>query len=79
MSRSRNYDFFSNDEVIALIDACGLVPSSCMVPELVRKVRDQLNLRRASEVMSAEQEKEAHAFLEMVMARNRRLGRRLPD
>lgn len=71
--------FFSNDEVIALIDAFGLVPECLVTKDLVHRVQNQLNLRRASEIMTAEQEKQSHEFLEMVMARNRRSGKKLPD
>ena len=71
--------FFSKPEVIALIDACGLVPEILMTKELVNKVQCQLNLRRVSEVMTAEQERQAHEFLSAVMERNRRSGKKVSD
>lgn len=72
-------NIFSNDEVMALIDACGLVPSSLITRDLVERIQVQLSLARECEVMSAEQEKENHAFLAAVMERNRRSGKKLPD
>lgn len=72
-------DFFSNDEVMALIDACGLVPSCLITKDLFERIRNRLNLERASEVMSAEDEAASHAFLSAVMERNRRYGKKLPD
>lgn len=72
-------NFFSNEEVIALIDACGLVPSYLITKDIAERIQNTLNLRRASEVMSKEEEEEAHAFLSMVMERNRRSGKKLPD
>lgn len=65
-------NFFSRPEVLALIDACGLVPECLMTKDLVDKIQCQLNLRRASEAMTAEQERQAHDFLSAVMERNRR-------
>lgn len=71
--------FFSRPEVLALIDACGLVPECLMTKDLVDKIQCQLNLRRVSEAMSAEQERQAHEFLSAVMERNRRTGKHIPD
>lgn len=71
--------YFSNAEVIALIDAFGLVPECLVTKDLVQRVQNQLNLRRASEMMTAEEERQSHEFLTMVMERNRRSGKKLPD
>ena len=71
--------FFSRPEVIALIDACGLVPEYLMTKDLIDRVQCQLNLRRASEAMTAEQERQAHEFLSSVIERNRRSGKRISD
>lgn len=71
--------FFSRPEVLALIDACGLVPECLVTKDLVDRIQCQLNLRRASEVMTAEQEKQSHEFLASVMERNRRAGKKVPD
>lgn len=70
---------FTSEEVMALVDACGLVPSQLITPDLLRRVNAQLSLSRAAEVMSAEQEAVSHAFLAAVMERNRRAGKKLPD
>lgn len=72
-------NFFSRAEVLALIDACGLVPECLVTKDLVSRVQCQLNLRRASEVMTAEQEKQSHEFLAAVMERNRRTGKKVAD
>lgn len=50
-----------------------------MTKDLIDRVQCQLNLRRASEVMTAEQEMQAHEFLAAVIDRNRRSGKRIPD
>lgn len=71
--------FFSRSEVLALIDACGIVPEFLLTKDLVDRVQCQLNLRRASEVMTAEQEKQSHEFLAAVMERNRRSGKKVAD
>ena len=71
--------FFSRPEVLALIYACGLVPDCLVTKDLIDRIQCQLNLRRASGVMSEEQERQSHEFLNMVMDRNRRHGRKLPD
>lgn len=71
--------FFSRPEVIALIDACGLVPECLITKDLIDRIQCQLNLRRASGVMTAEQERQAHEFLSVVMERNRRSGKIIPD
>lgn len=72
-------NFFSRPEVLALIDACGLVPECLVTKDLVDRIQCQLNLRRASEVMTAEQEKQSHEFLAAVMERNRRFGKKVAD
>lgn len=72
-------NFFSRPEVLALIDACGLVPECLVTKDLVDRIQCQLNLRRATEVMTAEQEKQSHDFLAAVMERNRRSGKRVSD
>lgn len=72
-------NFFSRPEVLALIDACGLVPECLVTKDLVDRIQCQLNLRRASEVMTAEQEKQSHEFLAAVMERNRRTGKKISD
>lgn len=72
-------NFFSRSEVLALIDSCGLVPECLVTKDLVDRIQCQLNLRRASEVMTAEQEKQSHEFLAAVMERNRRSGKKVPD
>lgn len=72
-------NFFSRPEVLALIDACGLVPECLVTKDLVDRIQCQLNLRRASEVMTAEQEKQSHDFLAAVVERNRRSGKKLSD
>lgn len=72
-------NFFSRPEVLALIDACGLVPECLVTKDLVDRVQCRLNLRRASEVMTAEQEKQSHEFLSAVMERNRRTGKKIAD
>lgn len=72
-------NFFSRSEVLALIDACGLVPECLVTKDLVDRVQCQLNLRRASEVMTAEQEKQSHDFLSAVIERNRRTGKKIAD
>lgn len=72
-------NFFSRPEVFALIDACGLVPDCLVTKDLVDRIQCQLNLRRASEVMTAEQEKQSHEFLAAVMERNRRSGKKIAD
>ena len=71
--------FFSRPEVLALVDACGLVPDCLITKDLIDRVQCQLNLRRASEAMTAEQERQAHEFLSAVMERNRRFGKSIPD
>lgn len=71
--------FFTRSEVLALIDAFGLVPSSLVTKDLVDRVQCQLNLRRATEVMTAEQEKQSHEFLAAVIERNRRSGKKIAD
>lgn len=71
--------FFSRPEVMALIDACGLVPDFLVTKDLIDRVQCRLNLRRVSEVMTAEQERQAHEFLSAVIERNRRSGKRIPD
>lgn len=71
--------FFSRSEVLALIDACGLVPECLITKDLVDRVQCQLNLRRASDVMTVEQENQSHEFLAMVMERNRRSGKKIAD
>lgn len=71
--------FFSRSEVLALIDACGLVPECLITKDLVDRIQCQLNLRRASEVMTAEQERQSHDFLAAVMERNRRTGKKVAD
>lgn len=71
--------FFSRPEVLALIDSCGLVPECLLTKDLVDRVQCQLNLRRATDVMSAEQEKQSHEFLALVMERNRRSGKKIAD
>ena len=72
-------DFFSRPEVLALIDACGLVPECLLTKDLVDRIQSQLNLRRATEVMTAEHEKQSHEFLAAVMERNRRSGKKIAD
>lgn len=72
-------NFFSRPEVLALIDACGLVPGCLVTKDLVDRIQCQLNLRRATEVMTAEQEKQSHDFLAAVMERNRRSGKKIAD
>lgn len=72
-------NFFSRPEVLALIDACGLVPECLLTKDLVDRIQCQLNLRRATEVMTAEQEKQSHEFLVAVMERNRRSGNKIAD
>lgn len=72
-------NFFSRPEVLALIDACGLVPESLVTKDLVDRIQCQLNLRRATEVMTAEQEKQSHDFLAAVMERNRCSGKKIAD
>lgn len=72
-------NFFSRPEVLALIDACGLVPDILITKDLVDRIQCQLNLRRVTEVMTAEQEKQSHDFLAMVMERNRRSGKKIAD
>lgn len=72
-------NFFSRPEVLALIDACGLVPECLITKDLVDRVHCQLNLRRVTEVMTAEQEKQSHDFLAAVMERNRRSGKKISD
>ena len=72
-------NFFSRPEVLALIDACGLVPECLVTKDLVDRIQCQLNLRRATDVMTAEQEKQSHDFLAVVMERNRRSGKRVSD
>lgn len=72
-------NFFSRSEVLALIDAFGLVPECLVTKDLVDRVQCQLNLRRVTEVMTAEQEKQSHDFLAMVMERNRRSGKKIAD
>lgn len=72
-------NFFSRPEVLALIDACGLVPECLVTKDLVDRIQCQLNLRRATEVMTAEQEKQSHDFLAAVMERNRRSGKKVSD
>lgn len=71
--------FFGRPEVIALIDACGLVPDCLVTKDLIDRIQCQLDLRRASEVMTAEQERQAHEFLSAVIERNRRSGKSIPD
>lgn len=70
---------FSRSEVLALIDACGLVPECLITKDLVDRIQCQLNLRRATEVMTAEQEKQSHEFLAAVMERNRLSGKKVSD
>ena len=72
-------NFFSRPEVLALIDACGLVPECLVTKDLVDRIQCQLNLRRVTEVMTAEQEKQSHDFLASVMERNRRSGKKISD
>ena len=72
-------NFFSRPEVLALIDACGLVPECLVTKDLVDRIQCQLNLRRATEVMTVEQEKQSHDFLAAVMERNRRSGKKVSD
>lgn len=71
--------FFTRPEVLAFIDAFGLVPECLVTKDLVDRVQCQLNLRRATEVMTAEQEKQSHEFLAAVMERNRRSGKKIAD
>lgn len=71
--------FFSRPEVLALIDACGLVPECLVTKDLVDRIQCQLNLRRVTEVMTAEQEKQSHDFLASVMERNRCSGKKIAD
>lgn len=71
--------FFSRPEVLALIDACGLVPECLVTKDLVDRIQCQLNLRRVTEVMTAEQEKQSHDFLAAVMERNRRTCKKVAD
>lgn len=71
--------FFTRPEVLALIDACGLVPDCLVTKDLVDRIQCQLNLRRATDVMTAEQERQSHEFLAVVIERNRRTGKKIVD
>ena len=70
---------FSNAEVCALIDEFGLVPSCLITPDLAKLIQHQLQMQRFTEEMSAEDERIAHEFLEYVMQRNRKKGKKLTD
>ena len=70
---------FSYEEVIALIDSCGLVPSCLITKDLVDRIRLSLDIRRETELMSADEERAAHEFLATVVARNRRSGKKSVD
>lgn len=70
---------FSNAEVSALIDEFDLVPSCLITPGIAKLIQHQLQMMRFTEEMSAEDERVAHQFLEYVMQRNRKQGKKQRD
>ena len=70
---------FSNAEVSALIDEFDLVPSCLITPAIAKLIQHQLQMQRFTEEMSAEDERIAHEFLEYVMQRNRKQGKKQSD
>lgn len=70
---------FSNAEVSALIDELGLVPASLITPDIAKLIQHGLQMKRFTEEMSAEDERIAHEFLEYVMQRNRKQGKKVLD
>lgn len=70
---------FSNSEVSALIAELGLVPSCLITPCIAKLIQHQLQMMRFTEEMSAEDERVAHQFLEYVMQRDRKHGKKLRD
>lgn len=70
---------FSNAEVSALIDELGLIPSCLITPDIAKLIQHQLQMKRFTDAMSAEEERMAHQFLEYVMQRNRKQGKKQRD
>ena len=70
---------FSNAEVCALIDELGLVPSCLITPDIAKLIQHGLQMQRFTEEMTAEDERIAHDYLEYVMQRNRKQGKKQRD
>lgn len=70
---------FSNAEVCALIDELGLVPSCLITPDIAKLLQHGLQMQRFTNEMTAEDERIAHEFLDYVMQRNRKQGKKVRD
>lgn len=78
MPKRQEYNYFSLREVQALVDEFGLVPEVLITDAILKLVQHQLNQRRLCQIMTEEDERMSHQFLEYVMSRNRSRNS-LPD